>query len=98
MAEKSNRRVIEGVVTSNKMDKTVAVMIERKVKHPLYKKYLRRSTKFLAHDEKNECSIGDIVSIKEVKPVSKNKSFMVMKVVKKSAVGADVELKDGSGE
>ena len=96
MAEKSNRRIIEGVVTSNKMDKTVAVKVERKLKHPLVKKYIKRSTKFLAHDDKNECGIGDTVAIKEVRPVSKNKSFKVIKIVKKAAEGAEVELKDGS--
>ena len=91
MAEKSNRRLMEGVVTSTKMSKTVAVLVERRVKHPVYKKYIKRSTKLLAHDEKNECGIGDLVEIKEVKPMSKRKNFMVTRIVKKAGAAESAE-------
>lgn len=72
---------LTGVVTSDKMDKTVVVMIERKVKHPLYGKYIRRSSKFHVHDEKNECSVGDKVVFRECKPYSKMKHWEVIKRV-----------------
>jgi small subunit ribosomal protein S17 len=78
-------RSVTGEVVSNKMDKTIVVMGERKVRHPLYGKYIRRSTKYHAHDENNECNIGDIVMIKECRPLSKTKSWALIKVVEKSA-------------
>ena len=61
-----------GKVTSNKMEKSISVMVERKIKHPLYGKYVKKSNSFMAHDEKNECQIGDIVKIMETRPLSKN--------------------------
>lgn len=73
-------RTVVGRVVSNKMDKTVSVAIERLVKHPMYGKYIRRTTKVLAHDENNECQIGDTVSIRETRPVSRNKSWAVVSV------------------
>jgi small subunit ribosomal protein S17 len=69
--ENSNPRILTGVVTSNKADKTITVQIERKVKHPLYGKIIKRSTKVHAHDEENNASIGDVVTVKECKPFSK---------------------------
>ena len=78
-------RSVTGVVVSNKMDKTIVVKGERKVKHPLYGKFIRRSTKYHAHDENNECSIGDIVMIKECRPLSKTKSWSLIKVIDKNA-------------
>ena len=86
MSEENNqKRTLSGVVISNKMDKTATVLIERKVKHPLYGKYIKRSTKLHIHDEKNECSEGDVISIKECKPHSKTKSWDLVEVIKKSA-------------
>lgn len=85
MAElsKNAERSISGKVVSNKMDKTIVVLGERKVKHPLYGKFVRRSTKYHAHDENNECNIGDTVLIKECRPLSKTKSWSLIKVVEK---------------
>ncbi|MBX2846742.1 MAG: 30S ribosomal protein S17 [Acidiferrobacterales bacterium] len=79
-------RTVEGTVVSNKAEKTISVMVERRVKHPLYGKYIRKSTKFLAHDETNECGEGDTVVIEECKPLSKNKSWRLVKVVEKAIV------------
>lgn len=74
-------RSITGCVVSNKMDKTVTVLIERKVSHPLYHKYVRRSTRISAHDEQNECNEGDIVMIEQCRPLSKNKSWRLVRIV-----------------
>jgi len=71
------KRILIGTVTSNKTDKTVTVLVERKVKHPLYGKIIRRSKKYHAHDEKNEYELGDIVRIEETKPISKTKTWAV---------------------
>lgn len=76
------RRIFDGVVVSNKMDKTVVVMVERLVKHPRVGKYIRRRTKFMAHDEKNDCHIGDLVRIIESRPLSKHKRWRVLKILK----------------
>jgi small subunit ribosomal protein S17 len=75
------QRLLTGKVVSNKMDKTVAVSIERLVKHPMYGKYIRRTTKLLAHDENNECKEGDTVSIKPCRPMSRRKSWVLVRVV-----------------
>jgi small subunit ribosomal protein S17 len=77
------RKTRVGLVTSNKMDKTITVKVERKVKHPLYGKFLKKSTSFHAHDEKNECSIGDTVRIMESRPMSKTKRWRLVEVVEK---------------
>ncbi|MBL4763363.1 MAG: 30S ribosomal protein S17 [Gammaproteobacteria bacterium] len=77
-------RTQQGVVTSDKMDKTVTVMIERKVKHPMYGKYIKRSTKLHVHDEANECKMGDTVQIAECRPLSKSKSWRLVKVVQQA--------------
>jgi small subunit ribosomal protein S17 len=76
-------RTITGRVVSNKMDKTVTVLVERLVKHPVYGKYIRRSTKLFAHDENNLCNEGDVVSITSCRPYSKNKTFKLVEVVSK---------------
>ena len=73
-------RTVTGRVVSNKMDKTITVLIERRVKHPVYGKYLTRSSKLHAHDENNECGIGDLVTVRETRPISKSKSWMLEKV------------------
>ncbi len=83
--EKKTQRTVVGRVVSNKMDKTVSVAIERLMKHPMYGKYIRRTTKVLAHDAANECKEGDRVAISECKPVSKNKSWAVVNVVERAA-------------
>ncbi len=72
------RRVMNGVVVSDKADKTVVVQVDRRVKHPLYKKFITRSKKFMAHDEKNSCKTGDKVSIRECRPLSKQKRWEVV--------------------
>lgn len=82
--EKRNLRKTKiGVVSSNKMDKTITVNVERKVKHPLYGKFVKKSTRFHAHDEKNECSIGDTVKIMETRPMSKTKRWRLVEVIEK---------------
>ncbi|OGT63459.1 MAG: 30S ribosomal protein S17 [Gammaproteobacteria bacterium RIFCSPHIGHO2_12_FULL_45_12] len=77
------QRTVMGKVISNKMNKTIVVQTERKVKHPLYGKYLRRFTKMYAHDEGNECQIGDLVRIQQVRPLSRTKRWNLVEVVKK---------------
>ena len=77
------RKTKIGVVSSNKMDKSITVKVERKVKHPLYGKFVKKSTKFHAHDENNECSIGDTVRIMETRPLSKTKRWRLVEVVEK---------------
>ena len=84
MSEQKRSRSLTGTVVSNKMDKTVSVLVERQVKHPLYKKYIRLSTKLLAHDENNECDQGDTVLIEECRPLSRHKSWRLLKVVEKA--------------
>ena len=81
--ERNLRKTRVGVVSSNKMDKTITVKVERKIKHPLYGKFLKKTTSFHAHDEKNECSIGDIVKIMESRPLSKTKRWRLLEVVEK---------------
>ncbi|PID41468.1 MAG: 30S ribosomal protein S17 [Proteobacteria bacterium] len=73
-------RTVSGKVVSNKMDKSITVLIERRVKHPIYGKYVKRSTKLHAHDEKNECNIGDTVTIAESRPISKTKSWRLVNI------------------
>ncbi|MDY6327128.1 MAG: 30S ribosomal protein S17 [Bacteroidales bacterium] len=82
--ERNNRKVREGIVVSNKMDKSIVIKVERKMKHPIYGKFLKRSTKFMAHDEKNECQIGDRVKIMETRPLSKNKCWRLIEIVEKA--------------
>jgi len=84
MKNRGMRRQVTGVVVSNKMDKTVVVQVETLVKHRLYHKYIRRRAKFMAHDEKNDCQIGDKVLITESRPLSRNKRWRVSSIVKKA--------------
>jgi len=76
--ETTNPRILTGIVTSDKADKTITVKVERKVKHPLYGKVVKRATKVHAHDEENVASIGDIVSVKECRPISKKKTWVLV--------------------
>ena len=82
---KKTKRTIIGRVVSDKMDKTVSVAVERLIKHPMYGKYIRRTTKVLAHDANNECKLGDRVAISECRPMSKSKSWAVVNVVERAA-------------
>ena len=82
--ERNLRKERTGVVVSDKMDKTVVVAVERKEKHPLYGKFVKKTTKFVAHDEKNECSEGDTVRIMETRPLSKTKNWRVVNIVEKA--------------
>jgi len=81
--ERNLRKIKTGVVTSNKMTKTITVAVERKVKHPIYGKFVKKTNRFHAHDEKNECSIGDVVRIMETRPLSKTKRWRLVEVVEK---------------
>ncbi len=85
MTEQADKTVrnVTGRVVSNKMDKTITVLIERRVPHPLYRKYVRRSTKLHAHDEKNECREGDMVMIVQSRPISKTKAWRLVKIVER---------------
>ena len=71
-------------MVSNKMEKSIVVMVERRVKHPMYGKFVKKTTKFMAHDEKNECNIGDTVRIMETRPLSKNKCWRLVEIVEKA--------------
>lgn len=82
--ERKIRKSRIGLVTSNKMEKTITVAVERKVKHPLYGKFLKNTSKFHAHDEKNECNIGDTVRIMETRPLSKTKRWRLVEVIEKA--------------
>mgnify|MGYP000956881519 FL=1 len=82
--ERGNRKVRIGTVVSNKMDKTVVVAIETFVTHPLYKKQIRKTTKFKAHDEENACGIGDVIRIMETRPLSKDKRWRVTSIIEKA--------------
>ncbi|MFB0999787.1 MAG: 30S ribosomal protein S17 [Colwellia sp.] len=77
-------RTLQGRVVSDKMDKSITVLIERRVKHPMYGKYLTRSTKLKAHDETNQCNAGDLVTIREVAPISKSKNWTLVDVITKA--------------
>lgn len=82
--EKSMQRTLQGRVVSDKMNKSVTVMIERRERHPLYGKYVRRSTKLHAHDENNDCNIGDVVLIEQCRPLSKSKSWRLVEILERS--------------
>ena len=84
MAQRNIRKERTGLVTSNKMDKSIVVNVRRIVKHPRYGKFIKKSTKLIVHDEKNECGIGDIVRIMETRPLSKNKSWRLLEITEKA--------------
>lgn len=84
MEKRSLRKTRVGKVVSNKMEKSITVAIERKVPHPVYKKYFKKTTKLMAHDDKNECNIGDVVKIMETRPLSKIKRWRLVEVVEKA--------------
>ncbi len=84
MSEQKTARTVSGKVVSNKMDKSIVVLVERKIKHPVYGKFVKRSTKLHAHDEANECRIGDTVTIKQTRPISKTKTWALESVDNKA--------------
>ena len=84
VVERKARKTRTGLVTSDKMDKTITVAIERKVKHPFYGKFLKKTTKFHAHDETNQCGIGDTVRIMETRPLSKTKRWRLVEIIEKA--------------
>ena len=83
MKKRGSQKTLTGIVVSDKMEKSVVVSVERLVKHPVYQKYIRRKAKFMAHDEGNECRIGDRVLLTETRPLSKQKRFKVSKILEK---------------
>lgn len=95
---RGKRKVFVGVVVSNKMDKTVVVAVDRLVRHPLYKKVVRRTSKFYAHDEFNECRVGDIVEIMETRPLSKLKRWRVVRIVQRAKVPLPVAREEVAEE
>lgn len=84
MSERNLRKQRVGQVTSNKMDKTISVSVERRLRHPIYGKFVKKTKKFMAHDENNECHVGDIVRIMETRPLSKNKRWRLVEIVEKA--------------
>ena len=84
--ERRTRRKLVGVVVSDKMDKTIVVRVDRVVQHPRFKKYIRRSTKYKAHDEKNDAGVGDRVEVAETRPLSKEKSFRLVKILERARI------------
>lgn len=84
MESRSLRKEKVGLVVSNKMDKSISVVIERKVKHPKYGKFIKKSSKFMAHDEKNECNEGDTVKIMETRPLSKSKCWRLVEIIERA--------------
>ncbi|MEJ2040217.1 MAG: 30S ribosomal protein S17 [Desulfosarcinaceae bacterium] len=84
MKTRGNRRQVIGTIVSNKMDRTVVVQVERLVKHPSYKKYIRRCNNFMAHDQENACQVGDRVMITETRPLSKTKRWRVSRIIEKA--------------
>jgi len=84
MESRNLRKERIGVVVSDKMDKSISVLIERKVKHPMYGKFVKKSKKYLAHDEKNDCGIGDTVKIMETRPLSKNKCWRLVEIIERA--------------
>ena len=84
MTERSRRKVVLGKVISNRLEKTITVLVERRIRHPLYGKYVTKSSKFMAHDQDNTCQIGDMVRIMETRPLSKCKRWRLVEIVKKA--------------
>lgn len=84
MSTRSNRKVRMGVVVSDKMDKTVVFEVERKTKHPLYKRVIKRTKRFKAHDENNECRVGDTIKVMETRPISKDKKWRVVEIISRA--------------
>ena len=84
MGERGAKKTLEGIVVSDKMDKTVVIRVERLIKHPRTGKYIRRKAKFMAHDDKNECKVNDKVQIVQTRPISKHKNWRVLKILERA--------------
>ncbi|TXB67343.1 30S ribosomal protein S17 [Vicingus serpentipes] len=84
MENRNLRKERVGLVVSNKMDKSIVITVERKVKHPIYGKFVKATSKFMAHDEKNDCNIGDTVKIMEIRPMSKNKCWRLVEIIERA--------------
>ncbi len=84
MTERSKRKIVSGKVISNRSEKTITVLVERRIRHPLYSKYITKSSKFMAHDQENACHVGDEVRIMETRPLSKCKRWRLVEIVKKA--------------
>ncbi len=84
MQKRNSRKVRIGTVVSNKMQKSIIIAIERRVAHPIYKKYFKKTTKLMAHDEENQCKIGDVVKVMETRPLSKRKKWRLVEIVEKA--------------
>ncbi|MFN7119824.1 MAG: 30S ribosomal protein S17 [Saprospiraceae bacterium] len=84
VVERKLRKQRTGVVVSNKMDKTISVAVERRLRHPIYGKFVKKTKKFMAHDENNDCNIGDLVRIMETRPLSKNKRWRLVEVIERA--------------
>jgi small subunit ribosomal protein S17 len=84
MEQRSVRKIKQGVVVSDKMDKTITVIVERRVAHPIYKKYFKKTKKFLAHDESGQAGVGDLVKITETRPLSKRKRWRLLEIIEKA--------------
>ncbi len=84
MSERNIRKTRIGVVSSNKMEKTISVQVERRLRHPIYGKFVKKSTKFIAHDEKNDCNVGDKVRIMETRPMSKRKRWRLVEILERA--------------
>jgi len=82
--QRNARKQRTGIVTSNKMNKSIVVSVERRMKHPMYGKFVKRTKKFMAHDEKNECNVGDTVRIMETRPLSKNKCWRLVEILERA--------------
>ena len=84
MSERNLRKTRVGVVTSNAMDKSISVSVERRLRHPIYGKFVKKSNKFMAHDEQNQCNVGDTVRIMEIRPLSKNKRWTLVEILERA--------------
>ncbi len=84
METRNLRKERTGVVVSNKMEKSIVIAVKRKVKHPIYGKFVNKTTKLMAHDDKNECNVGDVVRIKETRPLSKNKCWRLVEIIERA--------------
>lgn len=82
--ERNLRKTKTGIVSSNKMQKSITVSVERRLRHPIYGKFVKHTKKFMAHDEKNECNVGDLVRIMEIRPLSKNKRWRLVEILEKA--------------
>lgn len=96
--KKTRKKILQGVVISDKMDKTIQVLVERTVQDPKYKKYVKKRKKFMAHDEKNECRVGDLVEIIESRPLSRHKHFTLNRILKRGEIPMELSPRENQAE